>query len=232
MKTLSKITVLALTVALATACERRDDTAHDSNTPGVADGTASTGADGSPAGGQGAAGMARADAGAAGTAAGDTAAGDTAAAGTQGNAAANSPATADERVGLGVLNAINNHEIDSGRLAVEKKVDTPVRDYAEMMIKEHSANKQATDKLMPDSDDAKVSAQLKKSEAELRSLRGLDGAAFQKAYVQAMVKGHQEALTLLDDQLIPSAKTNAVVAHLKMTREHVAQHLEAAKKLQ
>ena len=52
-----------------------------------------------------------------------------------------------------------------------------------------------------------------------------------KAYIDAMVKGHTEALAVLDNKLIPKATTQAVKDHLAATREHVAHHLERAESL-
>jgi putative membrane protein len=71
-----------------------------------------------------------------------------------------------------------------------------------------------------------------KSERELATLGQQNGAAYSSAYIDAMVKGHTEALALLDDQLIPSATRPEVKAHLTTSREHVAEHLERAKALQ
>jgi putative membrane protein len=47
-----------------------------------------------------------------------------------------------------------------------------------------------------------------------------------------MVKGHEEALALLDDKLIPAASSENARAHLTETRASVAEHLQRAKALQ
>ena len=54
----------------------------------------------------------------------------------------------------------------------------------------------------------------------------------EKAYIDAMVKGHQEALSLIDDRLLPAAQDTNVRTFLTNSREHVAMHLERAKALQ
>lgn len=47
-----------------------------------------------------------------------------------------------------------------------------------------------------------------------------------------MVKGHQEALEMIDGRLSKSADHERVKKHLKDTRETIAQHLAEGKKLQ
>ncbi len=141
-------------------------------------------------------------------------------------------ATADERAALGVLNAINEHEIAAGNQALEKGVSGETRSFAELMIQAHTENRDKTSGFKPDSEGADVNAQRQKGEANLAALDKLSGDAYAKAYVDAMVKGHTEALAALDQKLIPKATTQAVKDHLASTREHVANHLERAKALQ
>ncbi len=140
--------------------------------------------------------------------------------------------TTDERAALGVLNAINEHEIAAGNQALEKGVSGDTRSFAELMIQAHTENRDKTTGFKPDSEGADVNAQRQKGEAELATLDKLSGDAYAKAYVDAMVKGHTDALAALDQKLIPKATTQAVKDHLASTREHVANHLERAKALQ
>ncbi len=142
------------------------------------------------------------------------------------------PAGTGERGALGVLNAINDHEIAAGRQALDKKVKGKVADYARMMIDEHGKNREQTLALKPDADSADAQAQKRKGEAELRELGGKQGQEYERAYVQAMISGHTEALSALDQKLLPAVTSDPAKAHLKRTREHVAHHLELAKALQ
>lgn len=138
---------------------------------------------------------------------------------------------------LGMLQAINEHEIAAAEQAKSKNVTGKVLDYANMMHAEHSKNMADTKALdgqngVTIGSNAEVDAQRSKSQAELATLGALEGDAYAKAYIDAMVKGHTEALAALDGKLIPAAKAEPVKAHLTTTREHVAKHLEAAKALQ
>ena len=137
-----------------------------------------------------------------------------------------------ERGALGVLNAINEHEVAAGQQALSKNVPDNVAKFAQMMVDEHSKNRDQTNRFGPNADDAKAAAQRDKGKAELDTLGKQSGDAYAKAYVDAMVKGHTEALAALDNDLIPAAVDPAVKTHLTDTRAAVAKHLESAKQLQ
>ncbi|MET3148348.1 UNVERIFIED_ORG: putative membrane protein [Xanthomonas axonopodis] len=137
-----------------------------------------------------------------------------------------------EREALGMLSAINTSEINAANLALQKQVQGGARDYATRMIKEHTDNNQKIAKWQPDTSAAGAKLQMTKGKAELAKLQTLDGPAFETAYITAMVKDHNDALTALDKKLIPQAKTPPVLEHLQTTRHHVADHLSSAKALQ
>ena len=162
------------------------------------------------------------------TAATETAATDTAAADTT----TATTGLAGERAALGVLNAINAHEIAAGEQALGKGVSGDVAAYARMMIDQHSANRDQTAAFNPEEMAPEAQAQKAKGDQELAALGQKDGDDYARAYVDAMVKGHTEALEALDTRLIPAATRPEVKAHLATTREHVAQHLERARALQ
>src|SRR5690606_2105458 len=144
----------------------------------------------------------------------------------------NNTANPDEAAALGVLNAINEHEIATSEQALAKGVTGPVADYARMMIDQHGQNRTQTSALGADADAQDAQAQRQQAEQERATLDQLEGEAYSKAYVDAMVKGHGDALTALDQKLIPAAEREDVRQHLTTTREHVARHLEQARALQ
>ncbi|KAF1705589.1 DUF4142 domain-containing protein [Pseudoxanthomonas suwonensis] len=143
-----------------------------------------------------------------------------------------SQATPEEAAALGALNAINEHEIAAGEQALAKGVTGVTADYARLMIDQHTQNRTQTSAFGPDEQAQDAQAQRQKGEQERATLDQLDGEAYRKAYVDAMVKGHTEALEALDQKLIPAATREDVRQHLTTTREHVAQHLEQARALQ
>ncbi|MDG6347707.1 DUF4142 domain-containing protein [Luteimonas sp. 8-5] len=135
---------------------------------------------------------------------------------------------------LGLLAAVDEHEIAAAQQAKSKNVDGAELDYANMMESAHSQNLAATRALMmADAAEPAAVADLKaKGQAELDRLGALQGDEYEDAYIDAMVNGHQDALAMLDSRLIPAARDAAVRQHLQSTREQVAAHLERARELQ
>lgn len=151
------------------------------------------------------------------------------------------PASAKRNPGdagaLATLVAVDQHEIAMAKQAMAKGVSGGVKDYATRMEADHGKNLRDTRRVAMENKvstapDADVRAMEKKGHEEMASLAKLNGDAYAKAYVDAMVKGHAEVLGKLDTQLIPGASDPEVIAHLKTTREAVAAHLEMAQKLQ
>lgn len=85
----------------------------------------------------------------------------------------------------------------------------------------------AADQDMPGVADMK-----QKHEAEREHLSQLEGEEFTTAWIEAMVAGHEAALAMLDDELIPGASDPEVTSHLQNTRSAIASHLETARSLQ
>lgn len=144
-------------------------------------------------------------------------------------ATAGSPA---QRAVLGLLNAINDHEIAAGQQALSKGVQGRVADFARLMVDQHAENRQKTDALGADTASPEAAAQREAGRKELDELATKNGAEYQAAYVDAMVKGHAEALEALDTRIIPAAESEAAKAHLAETRQHVAEHLRLAQEIQ
>ena len=149
-------------------------------------------------------------------------------------AAASQPASAqpDDAVALGLLGAVNEHEIAAGKQAQDKGVTGDVLAFAKMMVTDHTANLAKTRSLGTLADNPEIQAMKKTGEDDLRTLGQGSGNDYARAYIAAMVKGHQEALNLIDDEMIPAATTEPVKIHLADTRKKVAAHLDMAKQLQ
>ncbi|MBA2657202.1 MAG: DUF4142 domain-containing protein [Tatlockia sp.] len=138
-----------------------------------------------------------------------------------------------EGIILGTLAVINKNEIAAGHLAEEKSANPEVRDYALLMIKEHGDNLNKTEalsnKLGIKPIKGKVALKLQaKGKKELATLKKLKGSSFDKAYIAAMVKGHVEALNLINT-LINESSNPLVKKHLEKTKPHVEHHLTKAK---
>jgi putative membrane protein len=93
---------------------------------------------------------------------------------------------------------IGKAEIELGQIALKNTQDEGVRKYAERMVKDHSA---ADKKLQAIA--AKENLQLPQSldpehEALVTKLQSLKGEDFDRAYVNAMAKGHDKAVALFE----------------------------------
>ena len=131
----------------------------------------------------------------------------------------------------------NQVDIDAGELAKSRASGLEVRNFAQLMVTDHTAvNKSATDlvttlKVTPQ--DNSTSQGLKSDgDRNLAHLRTLKGAAFDKAYVDHEVVYHQKVTEALDKILIPGASNEALKALLIKVRPAFVAHLEHAKQLQ
>ena len=138
---------------------------------------------------------------------------------------------------LGAINAIDENEIAAANAAKKEKMGKQAMSFSKMLRKQHSANFDATRKLSKKLGISPVSNQtaddLRSDGAKERAtLVPLEGKAFEKAYIDAMVSGHSDALQLIDAELLPAAKNDEVRDHLNAFRGHVSAHLEEGKRLQ
>jgi putative membrane protein len=131
----------------------------------------------------------------------------------------------------------NQVDIDAGNLAKTASTNGEVKKFAELMVTDHTGvNKSATElvtKLKVTPEDNPTSQSLKSGgETNLKNLKGLKGAAFDKAYIDHEVAYHQSVLDALDKTLIPNAKNAELKALLVKVRPAFVAHLEHAKHLQ
>jgi putative membrane protein len=131
----------------------------------------------------------------------------------------------------------NQVDIDAGKLALAKGKSKDVRAFGKQMVTDHSGvNKQAAalvTKLKVTPEDNPTSQSLKKGgEDNVKSLKGLKGAAFDKAYIDHEVAYHEQVLDAIDKVLIPSAKNAELKDLIVKVRPAFVGHLEHAKKIE
>jgi putative membrane protein len=131
----------------------------------------------------------------------------------------------------------NQVDIDAGKLAASKATNPEVKAFGEQMVKDHTGvNKQASDlaaKLKVNPEPNPTSKSLKDGgDKNLATLKGLSGAAFDKAYISNEVAYHQAVLDALDKTLIPSAQNAELKALIVKVRPAFVAHLEHAKQVQ
>ena len=131
----------------------------------------------------------------------------------------------------------NQVDIDAGKLAQSKATNPEVKAYGAMMVTDHTGvNKQATDlaaKLGVKPEDNPTAQSLKSGGADnIKNLKTLSGAAFDKAYIDHEIAYHQTVLDALDKTLIPSAQNADLKALLVKVRPAFVAHLDRAKSIQ
>ena len=149
-----------------------------------------------------------------------------------------SPASAptDPQIAMIAVTA-DTVDIDAGKLAIEKSTNPKVKEFAEMMVRDHtSVNTQATalaKKLNVTPEESATSKSLKSDgDKNLTKLRGLSGAAFDKAYIDNEVTYHEAVAKAVDETLIPNTKNAELKSLLESAKPVFASHLKHAKELQ
>lgn len=126
----------------------------------------------------------------------------------------------------------NRFEIDSSKVALTKSKSENVKTFASLMVSDHG---QAATKMKQAVTDAKVEAPADaldaRHQALLDSLKKKDGPAFDQAYVDAQLKGHEEAVAMVETYANTgdNPKIKQLASELLPT---LRMHLDNVKKLQ
>lgn len=148
---------------------------------------------------------------------------------------AQSSISVSEKATLATVEAVDQSEILLSVIALHKSHDMRFTHFAKMMVDEHGNNlaqllemaKTSTPLVSP-----KGIAIAAHGQNTLAKLGGLQGKAFEVAYINEMVAGHQAALDLLNEKLKDSADLPNIKQFLVDTQQAVQKHLAHAKKLQ
>lgn len=138
---------------------------------------------------------------------------------------------------LATLSAASTGEIAAAKLALKQSKNAKVKEFANLMIKDHTGANTKGQALakkagiaVEENDTSKQVTQ--DGEDELGKLRKLKGKPFDQAYVDAQVDDHQKVLQLIDGQLIPAAQNGELKSMLAKVRATVSEHLDHARSLQ
>ena len=131
----------------------------------------------------------------------------------------------------------NAIDIDAGKMAVKKAKNNEVKDFAQMMITDHSGvNQQASSlakKLSVVPKENHISSSLlKDAKGVMGKLKKLSGQEFDKEYMNREVAYHEAVLAAIDKTLIPNAKNAELKGLIEKVRPAIAAHLEHAKHIQ
>jgi putative membrane protein len=142
----------------------------------------------------------------------------------------------DAQIAAVVVTA-NQVDIDAGQLAQSMAAAKEVRDFAQLMVADHTGvNKLATDlahKLGLKPEDNPTAQSLKQGgDKNVAKLKTLQGPAFDRAYVDNEVSYHQAVIAALDKTLIPNARNQELKNLMVQVRPNFVGHLQHAQSLQ
>jgi putative membrane protein len=142
----------------------------------------------------------------------------------------------DEQIVQVVITA-HRMAIETGLLAKSKSSNPDVRTYARRKISDHEAlNKQAAemvDKFELAPRDSAINEELRTDiEKGFTQLAAMNGAAFDKAYIDQNVVLHQHVLDTIDNRLMPQATREELKALLYHMFAPLSEHLEHALQIQ
>ena len=150
--------------------------------------------------------------------------------------APSSPATAKQSAStaaqdfLKTVSQDNRAEIELGQLAQSKASNDQVKSYAEMLVSDHTkANDEVTS--LAQTKSVTLPGDLTAAQKSAKDkLTPLSGAAFDKQYIDAMVRDHQKAVKAFQQQT--KATDADVRAFAQKTLPVLQHHLEEAQRLQ
>jgi len=138
---------------------------------------------------------------------------------------------------LYVLHAANVSEIEQARMAQTKAQNARVKRFAAMMLEDHGqadakANevaKKTQSSLAPSQTSERLESDAKQLSSKVAAQQGSD---FDRAYIDAQVKGHRAVLQSIDRELLPAVRSTEVKDLVQTVRAKVEGHLTEAEQIQ
>jgi putative membrane protein len=134
-----------------------------------------------------------------------------------------------------VVNAASQDEIQQSRLALEQTQDEQVREFAQLMVTEHTQLQQEMEQLLQQKglvpeDNPFSTALTRNTEGRIEGLRSFAGADFDREYMLQQIAAHGMMLQTLESTLIPTARDSELRQLLDTRlRPTIERHLELAK---
>ena len=138
---------------------------------------------------------------------------------------------------INIMMTVDKGEIAAAEEATKRQVSPAVDLYAKYLIQQHQKNleklTQLTQQLGIEPKESDLSnSMIANGHQGLKALDELQGKAFDKAFVDAMVKDHQEGLQLIDTKLIPQTQNPQLKVFVVQFRNMVFAHLEKGLEVQ
>jgi len=122
-------------------------------------------------------------------------------------------------------------EIDMARLALQKSNNKDVRDYANMIQRDHSSALEDLTDLMKDKSVSQPGTTPPDVSKDLNMMNGLSGPEFDREFINRMVADQQKAIEMSHDQA-QIAQDSDVKKYAEDLLPQLQMHLEKAQRLQ
>src|SRR4051812_22627792 len=122
-------------------------------------------------------------------------------------------------------------EIEVARLASERSQDKDVKDFADMLVSDHTKAVRNLRDLMKDNDLPQPTALPADTKEEIDRLAALSDGDFDREFANMMVSDHQKAIELFRQQQ-PTAQNHELRNYVEDTLPTLQKHLEKAQELQ
>lgn len=141
----------------------------------------------------------------------------------------------DPEIAQIVMNA-NQGEIEQGQIATTRAASSAVRDFARMLIQDHTAANQRANELASRENITPVSNELSRemvsnASRAAETLGTWRGAEFDRVFMETQIEFHQWLLSTIDENLIPSVQNRELRVFLETQRGSVASHLARARQI-
>ena len=149
--------------------------------------------------------------------------------------AAAQAAALDDPTIVAIFDAANSWDMETGALAARKGTTKEVRDYGEMIARDHKAVRQMgrdlATKLGVTPTPPKNFGMAKDHASAVSTLESAHGKAFDRAFLQHEVAFHKAVIDAIDTTLLPSLKNAEVKSLVKKVEPAFNAHMMAAQNL-
>ena len=149
--------------------------------------------------------------------------------------AAAQSAKLDDPTIVAIFDAANTWDIETGTMAEKKGTTKEVRDYGEMIARDHKAVRQLgrdlATKLGVTPTPPKNFAMAKDHAAAVSKLQATNGKAFDRAFLQHEVAFHKAVIDAMNTTLLPSLQNEQVKDLVKKVEPAFTAHMMAAQNL-
>lgn len=137
-----------------------------------------------------------------------------------------------------ILSATDSAEIAPSILAQQRAEHPEVKAYAERMMTDHGMLEDSLRALEQrrniSPSPTAISQQLHQmTQNAVQRLQGLSGSEFDRAYMQNMVESHEQALAIVDNQVLPATQDPELREAIQQkVRPLIVSHLQSAQQIQ